>query len=140
MYWSKAIYTMPKARIILTKEKLEQLNNAEEISIKELLKNEIYRFGAIKSAKHYPFDINNYKDQNNIYTISSSSPLTHLLKMMKKDRIDWIFDHPVFVTWDAILNNRNGDKFRTIKISEYKKRITPLHIFLVEKMHSEKKS
>ena len=125
-YWSKAVYTMPKARIILTKEKLKELNNIDEISMEELIKNESFRFGYIKSAKYYPFDITKYIAKQNVITISSSAPLTSLLKMMRRDRVDWIFDHPVFITWEAILNKRKEDRFRTIKIKEFNKTANPV--------------
>jgi len=139
LYWSKPIYTLPKARIILTKEKLEELNNIEEISMEELIQNEKFRFGNIKSAKYYPLDIKNYLNQKNIYTISSGSPLTHLLKMMRKNRIDWIFDHPVFVRWDEILSQNNEDKFRTIRVTEDKDTPNPVAYIACRKNEFGKK-
>ena len=138
-YWSKAVYTMPKARIILTKEKLEQLNNIDEISMEELIQNQNYKFGHIKSAKYYPFDMSRYSNNDNIFTISSSAPLTSLLKMMRRDRIDWIFDHPVFVTWEAKVNKRKEDRFRTIKVKEFSNTPNPVAYIACRKNEFGKK-
>jgi len=129
-YWSKPLYLMTGYRIIMMKKTHQKLNQVDEISMNTLIQNKDYTFGKIKGMFHYPVDFEKYKNQLNIHAISSSAPLTHLLRMMRKDRIDWVYDHPVFVKWENVIENN---------LQRIKTNLNLLRILLVLKMNLEKK-
>jgi len=116
-HWSKPLYVLTGFRIITLKQTSEKLNHPIEVSMKELLKNKDLIFGEISNMWHYPIKMKDFKHQNNILSISSSAPLSSLLQMMKKGRIDWVFDHPIFVKW-ASTNKNINQSFVTIKVKE----------------------
>jgi len=119
-YWSKPLYLMTGYRIIMLPKNHKKLNLLDEVSMNTLLQNKEYTFGQIAGMFHYPVDFEKYKNQQNIHTISSSAPLTHLLRMMRRDRIDWVYDHPVFVKWENIIENNFEEVLATLKVSENK--------------------
>jgi len=120
-YFSKPIYVLPQGRIIVTNETFNRLNRPDELSMEKLIQNPEFRLGTIKNSFYYPIDMTKYNEQNNVTTLSTSSPIVHLLAMMKKGRIDWVFDYNVFVKWEAFLNPNYENIFKTIKVTETQK-------------------
>jgi len=120
-HWSKALYVLTGFRIITLDATNKKLNYPKEISMKKLLLDKNLIFGQITNMWHYPIKIEEFEHLNNIRSISSSAPLSSLLNMMKKGRIDWVFDHPVYVKWaNTITNLDNKENFVTIKVKESK--------------------
>jgi len=120
-HWSKALYVLTGFRIITLNKTNKRLNYPKEISMEKLLRDKKFIFGQITNMWHYPIKIENFEHQNNILSISSSAPLSSLLHMMKKGRIDWVFDHPVYVKWANTVSNTNkNENFVTIKVKESK--------------------
>jgi len=118
-HWSKALYVLTGFRIITLDVTNRKLNYPSQISMEKLLNNKNLVFGQITNMWHYPIKIEEFEHQNNIRSISSSAPLSSLLRMMQKGRIDWVFDHPVFVKWANMTNNTSkNENFVTIKVEE----------------------
>ena len=119
-YYSKPIYVLPQGRIIVTNDTYNKLGKVGKISMLDLIQNEDYTFGTIKGIHFYPFDVTQFKNQKNVITLSSSSPIVNLLQMMKKNRIDWIYDYAVFIKWETFLNKNFEKTFKTIQVKETK--------------------
>lgn len=118
LIYSKPIYVLPQGRIIVTNEIHNKLNNIDEISMIELIQNNNYIFGKIKGIDFYPIDVKKFENQKNVITLSTSSPVVNLLNMMKRNRIDWIYDYNVFIKWEEFLNKDYKNIFKTIKVKE----------------------
>jgi len=118
-YWSKALYLLTGYRIITLEHINQKYNRVKTVSMKKLLEDKSLIFGQIANMWHYPIEIKDYEHQNNILSISSSAPLSNLLSMMQKKRVDWVFDHPVFVKWaNTVVNSNPNEKFITMKVKE----------------------
>ena len=117
-YYSKPIYTLPQGRIIVTNDTYGKLNSVDEISMTNLIQNRNYTFGKIKGIYFYPIDVKNYENQKNVVTLSSTSPVVGLLQMMKKNRIDWIYEYNVFIKWETFLNKDYSNLFKSIQVKE----------------------
>jgi len=121
-YWSKALYVLTGYRIITLDHINQKFNNINTVSMKKLLEDKSLIFGRIADMWHYPIDMKEYEHQDNILSISSSAPLSNLMSMMQKKRVDWVFDHPVFVKWaNTIVNSNPNEKFITMKVKESSK-------------------
>ncbi|NRA40028.1 MAG: hypothetical protein HRU15_17930 [Planctomycetes bacterium] len=121
--FSKPTYALPQPRIVMRIDTWHTLGKPELLSMHQLLKNNSLTFGTIVGYQMFPIDISQYQNQQNIYSTSSSSPMETLMKMMRKKRVDWIIEHPVFLKWEDQQSN-HADKhtqFVTIPIKEAKK-------------------
>ena len=113
--------SLHRFRIIVLNETNKKLNYPKEISMEKLLMDDKLIFGQITNMWHYPIRIEKFEHQNNVLSISSSAPLSSLLHMMQKGRIDWVFDHPVYVKWaNTVTNVNSNENFITIKVKESK--------------------
>ncbi len=119
-HWSEAVYYLPKPYIIVLNSTYEKMATPKELSMEELIQNQNYQFGKIVNLAHYPIDVEKYSSQKNITSVSTTAPITSLLTMLEKQRVDWIYDLPLFIKWHTSLKN-TSDNFKTIKVTETKK-------------------
>lgn len=120
-YWSKALYAVPKQKIIVLESTFKQLGSPKKISMEKLLSNQNYIFGKLANLNHYP--MKKFKKQKNIQEISTSDSTTNLLSMLQKKRIDWIYDFPLYITWHVLQpENIINEKYKTIEVLETKRR------------------
>ena len=119
-HYSKPMYVLPQARIIVTNQVYEKLNGIQTISMLDLIQDKNYIFGNVKALYLYPIDLEKFIQEKNVITLSSSSPIRSLLQMMRRNRIDWIYDYNVFIKWETFLNKDYSNTLKTIKVKETK--------------------
>ena len=129
LHWSQPIYLLGKPMAFIRAEAKERIGSPKQISIKKLLSNPQLKFGYIKGYGVYgPLNqaISEHikkhgKDNEKNWTvISSSAPMISAIAMMKRKRIDWMIELPVFWSWGMEQAEQHGtEEISTIKIQEW---------------------
>ncbi len=100
--------TLPNA-VIVKQSSLPHFGNKEMVSLEDLLKNKKLKGGIIKERSYTPaIDsvTNKYKEEDNLYVLSTGKMADPLFKMLIMDRLDYIIEYP----WVAVFLERTAGK------------------------------
>ncbi len=133
--WSKPIYVEPPAVIVTRQDVWKKLKRPDSIDFDSLLKNPNLIFGHF-DGRIYSGEIDqkvqSIINNNNIITIATHASGESLMKMLHRERVDYILEYLPEIHWLGLSKQLGYTKdFATIKLKNHKT-LMPVHVGCVK--------